>query len=317
MRPRRPLERRLTPAFAIVVFAACLLALHARAHGQTPLSTEPVTLDVAVIDDRGQPVGGLERDDFSLREDGRPVPIESVRSVSAGRDGAHRQVVLVLDDTNVNPIRTVTIQRIAKAFVARANAPDTVSVAWFSHPNDELTMNQEDASARISSFRAGSMAMFGANILAVGLREIARFARLLVTEEPLRKLIVCIGAPGVFDMPAPPPASTLPVWGPWVDSMHATARANVSVYVVDPSGLGNRMHLRGGLAEDTGGASFVNSNDFDRDVDRIWSEAGHYYLLSYRPFGPERVLHSIEVGVRGRGLHVHARHYRGDFHRST
>jgi hypothetical protein len=86
----------------------------------------------------------------------------------------------------------------------------------------------------------------------------------------------------------------------------------VSVYVVDPAGLIGRPDLGQGLVEHTGGADFVRSNNFERAVDRIWEEAGHYYLLGYTPTTRPRELHSIGVKVRRRGLHVRARLDRGD-----
>jgi hypothetical protein len=101
----------------------------------------------------------------------------------------------------------------------------------------------------------------------------------------------------------------------WVDLMHTLASTRTSVYLIDPSGLTGRFRIqRDGLIYSSGGEAFFNSNDFAGAVDRIWSEAGHYYALEYAPAGPERVLHAIDVSVRGKGLHVHALHYRGDHH---
>jgi hypothetical protein len=84
------------------------------------------------------------------------------------------------------------------------------------------------------------------------------------------------------------------------------------VYVVDPAGLEGRFDLGGGLVEHTGGAAFVKSNTFERAVDLIWREAGHYSLLGYSPTAVPRELHSIDVKVTRPGLRVHARESRGD-----
>jgi hypothetical protein len=130
-----------------------------------------------------------------------------------------------------------------------------------------------------------------------------------------RNAIVCIGRPGAFDIVQPIPGSASLMRAPWLDAVHVLVHNNTSIFLIDPSGLTRRMRLAdGGLAADTGGEAFVNSNDFNRAVDRIWSEAGHYYVIEYAPTGADRVLHSIEVSVRGRGLHVHAPRFRGDYH---
>jgi len=61
----------------------------------------------------------------------------------------------------------------------------------------------------------------------------------------------------------------------------------------------------------TGGTAFGNSNNFGQFAERIWSEAGHYYLLGYWPAGRTRATHTIDVKVARKGAHVHARHRRG------
>ena len=81
---------------------------------------------------------------------------------------------------------------------------------------------------------------------------------------------------------------------------------------MDPAGVAGPMDLGDGLVEHTGGADFVQSNDFSRAVDSIWQEAGHYYLLGYTPTARPRQLHSIDVKVKPRGLNVRARLNRGD-----
>ncbi len=291
------------------------IAGHTPAQPPQPDARELVTLTAAVVDDDGRPVSTLERDAFTIREDGRRVEITSVRGVSAGNGGAHRGLVVLLDDANVSPVYTANIQTIARAFLARTNAPDFVSVTSLSRGNEELMTDPKASASRIDEFRAGSIVAQANETFSTALRRLTNISRELALVNDGRNAIVCIGRPGVFDMVQPISGSASLMRAPWIDAIHVLVHNNTSVYLIDPSGLTGRTHLvDGGLAADTGGQAFVNSNDFNRAVDRIWSEAGHYYVIEYAPIGPDRLLHSIEVSVRGRGLHVHAPRLRGDYH---
>jgi VWFA-related protein len=300
-----------------LIVASVMFAI---AGGAPPQSSQSdargsVTLTAAVVDDDGRPVSTLARDAFTIREDGRPVEIKSVRGVSVGNGGAHRGLVVLLDDANVSPVYTTNIQTIARAFLARANAPDVVSVTSLSHANEELITDPRASASRVDEFRAGSIVAQANETFSTALRRLTNISRELALVNDGRNAIVCIGRPAVFDLVQPIPGSASLMRAPWIDAIHVLVHNNTSIYLIDPSGLTGRTHLvDGGFAADTGGAAFVNSNDFNGAVDRIWSEAGHYYVIEYAPTGPDRVLHSIEVSVRGRGLHVHAPRYRGDYH---
>jgi VWFA-related protein len=295
-----------------VVFAATAALLARQPEGS--ITREPVVLAVAVVDNNGHTVSGLERNAFSVKEDGRPVALTAFRPMSAGEAGVQRALVVMLDDANTAPQYTVNVQTIARAFLARANPPDFVSVTTFSQRGEELVASPEALTERVDKFRAGTKVLFGYDALAYSMRRMAALARELETTGEGRKTIVCVGQVGVFDMSEPVPSSGL--WPAWVDLMHTVAQTRASVYVIDPTGLTARFRTQHtGLIYASGGAAFVNSNDFVGAVDRIWSEAGHYYALEYVPDGPERVLHAIDVSVRGRsGLRVHAVRYRGDYH---
>ena len=125
------------------------------------------------------------------------------------------------------------------------------------------------------------------------------------------KAVVCVGRRSLCDWYTAVPEQSL-VWPSWRDAMAATARANVSVYLVDPAGVRGGFDLGDGLVDATGGADFVASNNFERAADLVWGEAGRYYLLDYAPSARKRDLHSIDVKVNRSGAHVHARQHRGD-----
>src|SRR5437764_1104750 len=68
---------------------ALALALGAAAPPPIPDSSSgPTTLDAIVEDTRGRSIDSLGAADFSVTEQSRPVPIESVRFVRAAKDAA-------------------------------------------------------------------------------------------------------------------------------------------------------------------------------------------------------------------------------------
>jgi len=276
--------------------------------------TEFVELDAAVVDDNGQSVRGLHQEDFQIKEDGRPVVVTSFTEVSAAglRDRADgRSVVLVLDDTGVGPQATQVVRAIARLFVSRMRSADDVAVIRLTHRDDEVVGGLREALERIDEYRGGAVPFFGRETLENWLKTLANLAHQLEPIEHRRKLVVCIGARSLCDIFLPVPEGSL-LWPYWVDALRATARANMSVYAVDPSGVYGQFDLGEGLVENTGGEAFVKSNDFKRDVDLVWDQAGHYYLLGYAPTARTRELHSIDVKVRRSGVQVRARRSRGD-----
>lgn len=123
------------------------------------------------------------------------------------------------------------------------------------------------------------------------------------------------------------------------DAIGAATRSNVAYYTIDPRGLSamsddemdiqaspqdvtlglNSWNLRDeqrlaqmnlmSLAEETGGAASVNSNDFSRIYDRIVRDSSSYYLLGYYPTDERRngSIRRIQVKVDRKGVKVFAR----------
>jgi VWFA-related protein len=125
------------------------------------------------------------------------------------------------------------------------------------------------------------------------------------------------------------------------ETLTATARANVSIYSIDPRGLtdgaddaiaigdfANNTDPRAGigmsslrneifqaqqtlrsLSEESGGFALVNRNNVAASFDRIVEENSSYYLLAYYPTGDKRPgrFHRIEVKVNKPGLTVRSR----------
>jgi VWFA-related protein len=124
----------------------------------------------------------------------------------------------------------------------------------------------------------------------------------------------------------------------------AVTRHDVTLYAIDPRGLPSaepgpiptrwlvgetpfsppivraKQTLRG-LAEETGGFAFINSNQFDAALENVVRQNSTYYLLGYRAprDAPDDQLHQIrvrvdrpDVEVRARRSYVHAAGPAGD-----
>jgi VWFA-related protein len=307
---------RLRLAGACVTVALVLAALPVLADHKA--SSRPrmtfVELGAVVVDDNDRPVRGLHRKDFQVKEDGREVSVSSFTEVSAAGvagPGQGRSLVLLLDDTGVGPTATTIVQRIARAFLSRVTPADAVATVRLTHHDDEAVGSLQDALERVDEYQAKSLPYFGFETVQESLEVLTKISMQLEPIEHRRKVVVCIGRRSLCDLYLEDPVDSL-VWRQWRDALSATARANVSQYVVDPAGVTGRVDLGDGLVEHTGGADFVRSNNFERAVDQIWEEASHYYLLGYTPTAHPRDLHSIHVTVKGKGLHVRARLDRGD-----
>jgi len=306
------------PIRAAVLGALVATALlHAQGRSDQ-LGADFVEVEAIVTDSDGAPVRGLRQEDFSLREDGHDVSILNFEEVSAGgigdRDENGRTVILLLDDTTLTLGGERSIQAMARFVVAQMKSADRIGVVRLTRHDDEAYGSQADALNRIGEYRVGIQPFFGRETVELALKTMARLARQLEPIEHRRKVLVCIGTPFIFDVMEPADLRANLLWEPWLEVVRAAARANVAVYVIDPSGVGGgRRRLSGaGIATKTGGFVFANSNDFERAIRQIWREASHYYLIGYAPLTAARELHSISAKVRKPNTHVRVRSGRSD-----
>jgi len=133
-----------------------------------------VDIDAVVTDERGNFVSGLTKDDFELREDGKPqdistfslvdIPISAAgatsRPATAGaaapdvRDVrsneqpiSGRLYLVVMDDLNVSPMRTAVVIKAATEFFERHFGPNDVAAVTY-------TSGRTDAGQEFTSERA-------------------------------------------------------------------------------------------------------------------------------------------------------------------
>ncbi len=164
------------------------------------------------------------------------------------------------------------------------------------------------------------------------LRSLEGFAGWMADVDARRKAIILVGQGIDYDTTvlADFDAKTLPDEILWASA--AAARHDVTVYAIDPRGLPTgesssiptvsligespfssaevraKQSLRG-IAEETGGVAFIDSNQFGEAFDRIVRDSSAYYLLGYRPprDAPDNQRHQIRVRVNRSDVTVRAR----------
>lgn len=101
----------------------------APAFRQMPVTNgnETITLDVSVLDRKGNPVAGLNREDFHITEDGRPVDIESFQAIdtrSSGKllrqEGRHdSHLIFVFDDVRIGYFNAARVRAALNQYFQR------------------------------------------------------------------------------------------------------------------------------------------------------------------------------------------------------
>jgi VWFA-related protein len=305
---------RTVSALALAVVGVSAAVAMARG-AQTADGPYLVEIDAVVIDDSGRAVGGLRQEDFQIKEDGRPVELKTFEAVADAGDGRRsvaRSIVLLLDDSGIGSGNTGAIQSIARMFVARMAAPDEFSVVRLNSRRDEAFGDRLEALMRISEYKADALPFFGRETVENGLKVFAKVSRTLEAIEQRRKALVCIGVPAVCSVLRPASRSSV-LWRYWVDAIGAMARANASLYSLEPNGVsGSAKLLIDSISDATGGDIFRNTSDITRVIDAVRRDTGTYYLLGYWPAGAKSELHSVEVKVSKKDLRVRARRFRGE-----
>ena len=199
---------------------------------------------MVALDRNDQPVTDLRREDFTVKEDGRAVELKTFSSVTAlgsSQPDDGRVVVLLMDDIGVPVTGTSPMQQIAPVVLSPIGDGDEVSVVRLASRTDEAFGDIRTARDRIDGYRGGAVPFSMRDTPETVLKAIAKIARQLESIDQRRKVILCLGLPAVCDVGEPRLGGTSLIWPAWVAAISAAARANVSVYCVDPTGA------RGGL----------------------------------------------------------------------
>lgn len=278
-------------------------------------SSDLVVVPAVVVDRRGRDVTTLTRDDFEVLEDGRPVAIDTFVAPDSPDAETGRYVVVVVDNVHTPPELLWRAKSLARRFVDKATDADRMAVLALSGGRSRDTASGAELRAAVDGIApsADSDVRSAEQQADNGLDTLGELAERLVASPHRRKVMVVVGSPVFF---SPHTASAFHDRGPelspsWHDAIERLGRANVALHVIDPRGFQGRAEDFGtSFAVATGGTAWAN-NDAGRVVDRIWRDAGTYYLLGYRPPVNDRRPHGITVRVRTPDVTVRARRLRG------
>jgi VWFA-related protein len=272
-----------------------------------------IFVDAVAADSRGLPVMDLKPDEVEIWIGHFRVPIESFTVVTPSADpSAGRLTVLVLDDVTLPLQQLGRAKDVARRFVNGMKPGDLMAIVNLDGSTMESTNDRTQLLRTIDAYGPRATGMMPIDRLGEHvLRNLGALSRQMVEAGEQRKTIVAIGSGWLFDRPIPPPSAGMDPRKEWIAAMQAMAVSNVSLYVIDPTGLGSRQVDGGtsGFARETGGLAFIATNDLIGAADRIMREAANYYLIGVAdpPVGRGADLREVEVKVLRKGVTIRAR----------
>lgn len=283
--------------------------------GLTPAPQEPaerppskVLIDFVAVDRKGVPVADLKADDIEVWIGHFRVPIHSLTLVrSSAGEQPGRTIILMLDDITLEPAMIARARETARRFVRAMQPGDRIGIAKLSGDVTDTTDDQTRLLKALDAYtpRASGVIRFDVFSEHV-IGTITDLSRELAEAPGRRRTIVGIGPGSVFDKPFPPPTIGADLNPQWVQAIRAMAFAHASLYVIDPSGVGERRTDLGdyGFARDTGGRAFLSTNDLNGAVDQILRDASTYYVaaVSDPPVGRKADLREMEVRILRKGV---------------
>ncbi|MBV8895915.1 MAG: VWA domain-containing protein [Acidobacteriaceae bacterium] len=314
---------------ALAVFCTSLDAQQSPAQG-----SRRVTLDVVVNDKSGDPVAGLQRQDFTVLDNKQPQKILSFASAGPESD---LEIVLVLDAANTSFRHVAYARKELDTFLRQdggrlarptsmAIFTDTAGIEIQSPPSRNgnalaAYLDQHETGLRVSNRSQG---LYGAADRAqFSLRALQQLAA-YEQHRPGRKLVVWL-SPGWALLSGPRFQYTAKdqesVYKTIVSISAQLRQARITLYAVDPLGTTDTGGLRtiyyenflkpvttqtqiqyGDLglqvfAVHTGGRVLTSTNDIAGEIERCVLDANAYYVLSFDapPAEHPNFYNSIEV----------------------
>ena len=310
--------------------------------------TDLVRVDVTVTRD-DEPVTDLRLADFEITEDGVPQGVENmqlsrvagnrasdlnepleIRSRQHAMLEASREDVrlfgIFLDDYHIDKRPEITLPlRVAITSFINQLGPNDLAVIM--EPLESLrdikyTRSKPDLLSRVRNFEGRRNETFPIKSAVEEAQMTQRNwmeLRAGVTLSALGALATQFGGLRegrksiLFFSQGPPARPGSPNDALLKEAMEAAKRGNVTIHVIDPRplggvGFGGDDILRR-IAYDTGGRAIVSSNDPERHLRSVMSDASAYYLVGYTPTRRtnDGKFHEIKVKVNRRGLKVTAR----------
>lgn len=319
----------------LVACATAIVLVEMMGAAQTPVAqfktgVEATTLNVSVVDKSLKPVRGLQRDDFTVLEDGKPQRIVSFAEevlrretppgpvwerkfspdVATNGDDVRRVIVILMTYSDEPYVRSKKLQ-IAHAIIDRLGPDDRAAVVWAQRSDDSQNFTSDRAKlhAAVDRMRAG--APFAK---AHCIKEF--LADTLADFPEKRKLIINIGAPTGPSIESRMP-SIVRVQGRELEDFATSCppspmpfaamaqRSNIVIYNINPSGVGWDFDP---YENPTGGRTLGGTNTPERFVETVFAENDSYYVIAYESSSVKtrEAFRKIEVKVNRPGVEVRA-----------
>jgi VWFA-related protein len=312
-----------------------------------------VLVDVTATGKEDQPVADLQASDFEVTEDGVPQQVSQlqfirldgkrpsgddtsleIRSQEQAEAEAEREDIrlfaIFLDDYHIDkaPQITIPLRASLSAFINRLWPSDLVAMMEPLTPLSDLRFTRSKATMQriVQNFEGRQGEIFPIKSIleeAQLARGDIRAVRAEVTLSALASLTVRLartreGRKTILFVSQGPPTEFGSSYGNLQDRMReisqAANRGNVTIYTLDPRGLGMepRLGVRDTLyqlAAETGGRAIVNTNNSSGMLGRMLAETSAYYMLGYNSTRVEDdgKFHKISVKVKRPGVRVLAR----------
>lgn len=301
-----------------LAIAALLCALTAWPHGaqQTagtaPAPSPTIEIDAVFVDRNGAPVTNIRRDEVEVWIAGYRVPLDRFMAVTPDDEvRSRRSIVLLLDDITLDPALAPRVREAGRQMVQRLAPADEMAIMALSGDATRSTNDPAALLRALDQFNTRATGTWRADMLGEQvLGTVATVSRQMSETAARRRLIVGIGSGWLFDTPLPPPTAGRELRPEWMQAMYAMASANVTLYVIDPAGVGrSRFSGDGGFAREAGGFAFMNTNNVKAAADQIMSEAASYYILEVAnpPKFQRAPLREVDVRVKRQGVTARAR----------
>jgi VWFA-related protein len=326
----------------IVLFSLCSPAVVA----QTGAGPRVITQNVVVIDKSGQPVSGLQEQDFTLLDNKRPKKLTAFRAVDGPTTDLPVRLILVVDEVN-DTFTNVANERNYLGKFLQANDGKLAlptSLAFFSDSGAVLgretstdgkalfaELNSEKNSLRIINRSQGA---YGAgDRLQLSLRALQGLIS-AETAQPGRKLVVWI-SPGwpLFSGPREnlTQKTQQQIYTSIVGLSAQLREAGITLYNVNPLGAANprdtflyEEYVKGVnkpsnaqfgnlglqvLAYQSGGLVLASSNDLAGEIAKCASDAKAFYVISFAadPSDEKNNYHALEIKLGKAGMTVRTR----------
>ena len=304
--------RRTVAVLALLASAATSSARATQSAAPGP-SRPPIEIDAVFVDKHGAPVRDISRDEVEVWIAGRRIPLETFMAVTPeDAERSRRSIVLLLDDITLEPAIAPRVREAGRHLVQRLQPEDRMAVIALSGDTTKSTGDKVALLQMVDRFNPRAAGFLRPDDLGEQvLKTVSQVSQQLAESGGRRRTIIGIGSGWVFDTPLPPPMAGRELGPEWIDAMRSMASANVTLYVIDPGGVGRTRLPAGdsGFARESGGFAFMNTNDVKAAADQIMNEASNYYILgvSDPPMFRNAPLREVDVRVKRPGVTARAR----------